>query len=1094
MIKRFQNRIITASAGTGKTYRLSLEYIAIILRYYEHPDFKLDSILAITFTRKATAEIRQEILKHLTKLIESSDDTLITALKDIYTIEGEELSMREKNILLSARQEILVDQRNLQIMTIDSYTGNIFRNIVRPLRSIDEYDLDQNAVTKRMPFLLDHLMKREFRRRIDVLLSRKVQRSLDGYREMFEQLIDNRWLYFLIKTRAADASSAELYDPFSFEIACKGMFDLLDKARAAKAQEWSKILKAAFKRLFFALPEDKSMIVNEIVAQSNDSFRALKLFATLRKEEIYTKNSVKGTEGLADEAREHYERLLDALGTHIYHSFLLPEQQEICEVWKIILAEYDKLIYRYKNMTYSDITWFTFEALFSMTPPKYNLEDISEANEFYEFLTHRTRFMLIDEFQDTSLLQFRILKPIIEEVCSGIGSRDFGGVIVVGDQKQSIYGWRGGERELLTRLREVVPPLRDVESDSLKYSYRSTPDMMDFINAVFSSAHLHDHLAESGLKWKYGAVESRVDDASTAVSCSVFGYARNKSEKYASYKYFVQEIVLPRMQEEGAQDCAIICRKSNQLAAIQLLLEEEGKGGVFQPSARITEHRLVSPLYSWLRFVAYTDWIDLLSFLRSDYLLLSAPVLKEVIDAIALISGKEQVQAELPKELSFFLHLAQEHRDMSPYAILREVSQLCLKSIDDTSERDLLNLYQFQKIAADWEIQESERSLKITEFLSYIDSNIKDESFKQVSVEGGTQTQLLTIHKSKGLQFEKVFFFYDLDSSGSYFKELSWAIDYAEGGFDKIKDYILTYHYESILPYSPKKKLWERKQSLALLEELNNLYVAFTRAKKELHIFFSYPSAKPFDEYLADREAQDKIDLPICTINACLDALQEQELIATEGISQTQFIRKYKTTEHAPKEQPEPSASKPQPEGEQAAPTTGKLHVAAPHSIHWEHFKDKEHHHIPSHREAYVERMSSLRGTIIHDYLSYIRYDLEEEHREAQSFILRRYGSILRRDEIDRLFTELADEIKAHGDIFSTDYDMVLNEYAIDNYRIDRLMLDTKRKKAVVIDFKTGSVDEDSMQLEDYVALLKAKPAMAIYSIESHYIKIMQDG
>jgi len=84
MNMRFQNRIITASAGTGKTYRLSLEYIAIILKYFEHPDFSLDSILAITFTRKATAEIRQEIIKHLDGLIAGDNPTLIKALGDIF--------------------------------------------------------------------------------------------------------------------------------------------------------------------------------------------------------------------------------------------------------------------------------------------------------------------------------------------------------------------------------------------------------------------------------------------------------------------------------------------------------------------------------------------------------------------------------------------------------------------------------------------------------------------------------------------------------------------------------------------------------------------------------------------------------------------------------------------------------------------------------------------------------------------------------------------------------------------------------------------------------------------------------------------------
>ena len=95
-------------------------------------------------------------------------------------------------------------------------------------------------------------------------------------------------------------------------------------------------------------------------------------------------------------------------------------------------------------MTYDDISWFTFQALFSGTSPAFPMKEANVANEFYHFLTHRSRFILIDEFQDTSLMQFQILKPIIEEVCSGAGSKEFGGLIVVGDEKQSIFGWRGG--------------------------------------------------------------------------------------------------------------------------------------------------------------------------------------------------------------------------------------------------------------------------------------------------------------------------------------------------------------------------------------------------------------------------------------------------------------------------------------------------------------------------------------------------------------------------------------------------------------------------------------------------------------------------
>ena len=117
MNMRFQNRIITAR-WNGKTYRLSLEYIAIILKYFEHPDFSHDRILAITFTRKATAEIRQEIIKHLDGLIAGDNPTLIKALGDIFPLSEDGLTDRQKGILALAKLQILTDQRNCKRLLI----------------------------------------------------------------------------------------------------------------------------------------------------------------------------------------------------------------------------------------------------------------------------------------------------------------------------------------------------------------------------------------------------------------------------------------------------------------------------------------------------------------------------------------------------------------------------------------------------------------------------------------------------------------------------------------------------------------------------------------------------------------------------------------------------------------------------------------------------------------------------------------------------------------------------------------------------------------------------------------------------------------
>jgi len=159
------------------------------------------------------------------------------------------------------------------------------------------------------------------------------------------------------------------------------------------------------------------------------------------------------------------------------------------------------------------------------------------------------------------------------------------------------------------------------------------------------------------------------------------------------------------------------------------------------------------------------------------------------------------------------MNLAAKHKEMSPYHIIREISQLCLRDMDKVAERDLLNYTNSKRSSRAGRCKNPNRASKPQNSVDYLSKNIKDEAFKQVSVEGGTQIQLLTIHKSKGLQFDKVFVYYDLDTSGMHQKDLSWAIDYADDGFEDIRDYVITYHYDSILSHCPKSEIWERKKT-----------------------------------------------------------------------------------------------------------------------------------------------------------------------------------------------------------------------------------------------------------------------------------------
>jgi ATP-dependent exoDNAse (exonuclease V) beta subunit len=1077
-----QNRIISASAGTGKTYRLSLEYISLILQYYQrHPDFSLDCVLALTFTRKATSEIRERIMTQLQELLNQPQGELAKDLRRYVAGDPQGLSLQDQGILRSALLELSADQRNLQVMTIDSFTSSIFRNIVRPLRSIDSYELDSNAVDKRLPYLMNHLMNAEFRDRVDKILVRKVRRSLDDYSKFFKSLIYNRWIYFLIKQRCPQNVYASLPLQHDFERDFAGFAHSLYQIHQSKAKgSFARYFKSDFTALMPEAISDATQLGKMVKALLHRSSDAMALFKVISSKGMYSKTPVPKAE--RDQVQALQDQVLTALAEKLYHQYFIPEQNEILELWGIILKEYDHLIYRYKNMTYQDIAWFTFEALFSPEPPIFDLSDETAATEFYEFLSHRTRFMLIDEFQDTSLIQFNTLRPIMEEICSGYGSKELGGIVVVGDEKQSIFGWRGGERDLLLFLKHIIPSLQEVEIEHLTQSWRAGNDMMDFVNAIFSDPGLQLYLSRQNMQWQHPLVLSALGDLSTTIELKCLPYSRSQGGKSNSYEFFVEHMILPAIAENRDESIAILCRKGNQLEELQLLLEEQGESSVFQPSAPITSHHLVAALMHWLRFVSFGDWLDFLAFLRSDFLLLESGTLKLLIDTISEYESQKQKHPATPlPDLSTFspidqlFALAQKQAQSGPYAALREIVSLCIKDQSAFAERDYLNLHAFLKIANDWELNQAQAGVAIPDFLQYVQQNIQQDGFTQVSVEENTGMQLLTIHKSKGLQFDRVFVFYDLASSRFSEQSLYWAIQYQDQRFHDLNGYALSYHYEDVLRHSPAASLWQEKHKGSLLEELNTLYVAFTRARQNLHILFAYESSQNWADYYAQKQQIEALSLPAILANACMSYFQDTPCDA-DGIYRHQTSY-------------EPASPNEQEEQQDSSRSIPDLRLADIHRFDWDELLPDEQVLDVCYKTVYLEKRQALWGDIVHYYLSYIKRDTPDEHSRARRECTKRYGSLLPMTKLMRLFEALPHELRRHSYLFDLRYDRLYNEFELANYRIDRLMLDTSAKVAVIIDYKTGGIHEKE-QLDRYEKALAALPALQGFCFEKHYVPL----
>lgn len=1111
-MKEFKPLIITASAGTGKTYRLAIEYVRLILKYYRVPDFRMDNILVLTFTRKATAEIKERIQEHIKLLCSKKEQdqedrqNLIKQIKKNKTDEDSSLSQEEEGILTSANLEIMSeanleiqsDRRLLQVMTIDSYIASIFRNIVRPMRSIGDFDIDTLAVEKRMPYLLSSLMTDELKGKVDSLLRSKVKRSLDGYSQFFASLIKNRWLYQMIFQNlnvdkldeyiAAQEplKKAEMQESWqSFKQSLKQVLDIIYEEAESKKDSWENYFNSDTRRLFAVFPESPKEFIQKIHDLLETPFRAMAFYDVIRKLKLYSKSKIRSTHVQSDNLNSLMIELRSQLSDYLYYSYFLDEQYNILQIWAAILKEYDKLIYRYKNMTYDDISWFTLETLFRGEPPAFPMGDEGAANEFYQFLTHRSRFILIDEFQDTSLMQFAILKPIIEEVCSGAGSKDYGGLIVVGDEKQSIFGWRGGERELLLKLKELFPSIRDsIETETLKKSYRTSPTLMCFINTIFGDEDLHKFIKKRNMNWHYDKVESAVTKTDYP-SCLTFRLEQyqtgNKEPSLnAVRKAWVEEILKEEIEKDKNKSIAILCRSNSELRQMQEILDECDIKSVYQPNAELPEHHLVQPLISYLKWIAYRDWSDWLIWLRSDYLRIKPSLLKQAIDQIYLAS-EASIQADF-SEFEPLQELYTEQPDDlgSPYSICQE---LVLKYLnpDKLSPRDHLNLHAFLDLCKSFELDGSTSDTSIPSFLQYLEELREQEGLKQVSIEGEDSVQLLTIHKSKGLQFDSVYVFYNLSSRGGGNREsLDWYISYQGNDFTHLDQYALSYNYGKILEYSHLKELYESKKKTELLEEMNNLYVALTRAKTSLHMLFTYISSKGWDDFKTGKEDTDN-QLPTLLCNACKTWFDGPNEVNSPRL----------TVDNKESSSPSKGEEKPQPLEAVNEENYSRALDFAPQ----EAFIQTEESIAMNSKKQILESKAALLGDLRHYYLSHLSYNTASEKDLAQRKTLKRYGSILKQSQIQEVIESLKANLREHLWIFEHRWDKIYNEFSVylngKELRLDRLMIDTKQKEAVIVDFKSGGIyDED--QLKRYKDALQQIPAIkdAVTEVRTKYLSI----
>ncbi|MDD5456767.1 MAG: UvrD-helicase domain-containing protein [Candidatus Margulisbacteria bacterium] len=1061
-------KVIKASAGTGKTYQLSLEFLALLVQGVNFED-----ILVITFTRKATGEIRSRIFDFLRLYNEYLSGRETTENRALAASVSGALSGNKhpgKESFQKVYRDILLNKHKLKIYTIDSFIQSIFSQMIVTYLNIYSFQMIDEQLNEEIyekvlaNILRDKEYWKEFKKHLFYSAKPK---DIRAYTKFIKVIVQGRWT---LESSAPD--KLQQITAVSTE-ALKSQWDEILGSLAALLPDWTEQLKAGWQ-----------FIKEYSVEQTADRFLRLidKNRTKLLEEDYFWK--IRSVKDKHLELEEKYSLFKKELANYLYMDRILPYEKQLLKVADIICSEYDKIKFNEKKFTHQDILYYTCKYLYSPELSFIDNQTYTVLNHFYELLSSRIRYVLVDEFQDTSILQWKVLAPLIKENISD--ETQPGGVICVGDEKQAIYGWREGEQGLLAHLPEILGLDKVM---ILGTSYRSAPEVNDFVNRYFSSVSQHLNTYRF-FKWPYNNIQthkkaeqgyveivvqkvSNIDDEDTCM--------RNLTEKIK--KLITEDYIRP-------SETAVLVRKNSEMSRLAEYFTEAGINCLTESATSILDYPAIRPLIYLLRFMVYKDIFYLFAFLRSDLIRLPGEEFKKLLVIYEKAEKDKKHDLEqycvnlVVRQVQIWLsHLDNEQRFTD---LLKQMIATIGLADRFTGISDAKNIMRFVDLSVDFENRKDNTPKNIQNFLLHIEQYRYTENFRQIGLNMANAVQIMTIHKAKGLEFETVFFYWDVYNRPQSEQKLKLSKRY-NSSFQEMEQFVYYLSEDEVviknIPFFEDLLAYQYEKDC--IEIINNVYVAMTRAKKNLFLEVLLRRSLKDIEALKSLERKKSDDLyflfkeALFAVNTGLTGLNNVGSLAE--ISECPLCYGKMTKPPAKDEKRDASKS-------DLAYIKHFFQIAGPAPMPVSEIEKK----VLFAGEQYI--LKQQLGNIVHEYLSHIKWNKTEEMIAAQKFIFSGYGQFYPYIERTNLFGQLEKFIADHSELFAS-ADKVFTEITLYDgdyeYRMDRLMIDEKKKEITIIDFKTGE-EKDEKQLEIYKKIVRKIPFVKDkeYKISAKFVEV----
>lgn len=1057
------NIILKASAGTGKTYRLSLEFIANLIRGVNYKN-----IVVMTFTKKATAEIKERIYDFLHQIAfdEGNGAELEKNLKEIYKFD--DLNKKElQNIYF----EMIRNKEDIRISTIDGFTNKIFKNAIAPYFNIYNYEtLDEETDEFYSKILIKIIENKDnFEDFKFIFDEKKEKKNIKRYMEIIKEILDMRPKFVL--TKGFKMSEVKKVS-YKFIDELDGIFEKIEEVADKKNKNVTDVLTKAFYNIYGKysdLSKDESKNENqkmkeklELIVPEIDLFFEKKLWNG-------TQTKGEKNKDVREELETKSQELKEKLSEYVFIEKVLPLDKKLKNIAQKIFDIAKKIKISSKRLTHNDILVYTYEFIFNKDLKFVENDRVTE--EFLELIGGKIDTIMIDEFQDTSVLQWKILKLLMNTSEN---------IICVGDEKQSIYNWRGGEKELFEKLETMI----EGNVQNLDKSYRSYKAIIENINKIFNGYDT---------KWNYVDSGYRDDEE---YQKGYFGYfIRNtKEETPKIYTKIVEMIENGQVKNLGKS--AIICRTNPHLKEIAELLNEAKIPYTLESKTTILEYKPIVPMYQLIKFFAFGNFKYLLEFMRSDligglnshvkYLLENKNEIMRFINGYQKIEDSKKANKKKKndnkdsKAISFkeFIDMQKDENVKEELLKYKKINVLernnlifeeILEKVRELKRlsKDLNNKYENEnfsrKLVENFEITKyysTNSDLKnififfnilkkynnLYEFITFIEE--EKENLRQVSSRDVNAINLMTIHASKGLEFDTVFYYKRKSNKGNTDKSnLKSYLDFDEK-FNDVKKFMLLFSgYDKKMIGNDLRKLIDKNIQKEEMEEINNDYVALTRAKKNLILLF---------------------DAEITKGKGYTDPLAKRIIDVYKNENENKNEYEYETGQIVESEIPEE--------------TTDTSDVKISDSLFKTYFNDDK-LRMEKSSNTLENEFKRKKGLAMHYYFEHILNDLENEKKIAKSALLSRYGNMLGKKIVEELIVRMDKFIEKNINIYDKKY-KVYNEFEVYDSEgkkriIDRINIDENNRKIYIYDYKTGFEPETKKeyqeQIEEYKNILRGK-------------------